>query len=151
MNKTPHQVGFYAGLSNGETIYEGKGDWIDYQDGRSSPWQRLQTYLAENKVEIRSFGLYVFDAGEQYPRTFNLPSLRANPEKIRPNHAIAFNAPRPFDYHFFRGLTRKQGSSGEMEPESLYTVAEAIYQGAKMQIWVDEANTKNCWTLLVHE
>ena len=52
-----HKIQWTASLSNGETLFEGKGEYKDIQDGRKSPMQRLFKYVADYGLSITSFGL----------------------------------------------------------------------------------------------
>lgn len=143
---TQHNVKWKVGLSNGETFFEGKTPF-DPQDGELSPWQRLQNYLYNNQTDITSLSLYT-DEGQ----TWHLPSLGKNP-KFK-----AFEeARKPLDFNFFHvvgqniKVSRDSGRFiGEREEASdNFAVIEAIYSSHKLQIWVDNNNTQNSWTLVV--
>jgi len=133
-----HKVLFTASLSNGETIYEGKGNYQEIKDA-PSPWQRLLAYQAEAQVEITSLTLYT-PGGQR----FNLPSAGKNPRF----HKVIGNAPVPVDYRIFRAAAAEKDKTGQ-ERFELYTVAEASYaDGRRVQMWVDE-QTLNCWTIMI--
>lgn len=129
-------------LSNGETFYEGKGNYIEYEN-QPSPWQRLNKYIIEKGVDITSLSLYTKDG-----RTFNLPSSGNNP-KFRPFQL----ADKPLDYNVVRYLAREHnfdnGNLKKLKISDHFTVAEAIYPDYKLQLWVDEMNTNNSWVLVV--
>lgn len=137
-----HNALWQVSLSSGETFYEEKGDYISVP-GQLSPWQRLQKYIVETKTEITSLSLYTNDG-----RTFNLPSSGKNP-KFRPFSV----SKKPIDYNMCRYLgqdIRITGSKQETIGSSdHFTVIEAIYPDYKLQVWVDEKNTRNSWTLVV--
>lgn len=142
-----HKVNFQVSLDNGETIYEGKGDYQDFQDGRPDPWQRLLRYIVDNGFYITSISLYT-DDGLRY----NLPTAGKNPK-----FKAFSDSEKPIDYDFFRKMGREAHATNEdgkiklttpMEISDWYTVGEAIFNGHKLQIWVDELNPKNSWTLL---
>lgn len=142
MKDLNHNVLFQVSLSNGETFFEGKGNYQDLP-GLPSPWQRLIRYTAENKLLITSLSLYTKDG-----RTFNLPSSGRDP-KFRP-FALA---DKPIDFNVCRYMAREHdivdNKVQNTEVSEWFTVAEAIYPDYKLQLWVDERNTKNAWTLLV--
>jgi hypothetical protein len=136
-----HNVLFQVSLSNGETFFEGKGDYQEIP-GELSPWQRLTKYIAEKNLLITSLSLYTKDG-----QTFNLPSSGKNP-KFRPFEA----AQKPLDYNLGRYMAREHSFIGNelknTEVSDLFTVIEAIYPEYKLQLWVDENNPKNCWVLV---
>lgn len=139
MLQTPlkHNVKWQVSLNNGKTFFEGKGLFIEIEN-EPSPWQRLQKYINDRKVYITSLSLYTDDG-----RTFNLPSAGKNP-RFR-----EFNSDeKPLDFRAFR----KYGESidpktREITGADLYTVAESIYSTYRLQLWVDEKDTRNCWVL----
>jgi hypothetical protein len=137
--ETSHKVGWFVSLSNGETKYEFKNEYVEIK-GEASPWSRLLLYLAENDLEITSLGLYT-EKGQR----FNLPSLGKNP-KFR-----AFDlAEKPKEYKAYRKLGFDTGNGEMIEgTDDLFTIAEAVYQDYSLQIWVSERNTNNCWVLKV--
>jgi hypothetical protein len=53
-------VKFVCGLSNGESLVEGKGI-LAIVKGEDSPWWKLQKYLKERDLTINSFGLWTGD------------------------------------------------------------------------------------------
>ena len=130
-----HKAKWIVGLDNGETHYEEKG-LFTYIEGELSPWQRLLKYLAENRRNITSLGIYTEDG-----KRFNLPSRGKNPK-----FKAFVDADKPVSYRAFRRLgVDVQGENAGKE--DLYTVAEATYEdGRTLQIWVDET-TGNVWTL----
>lgn len=136
--RTQHTVNWGASLDNGETIYEGKGDYIAIE-GELSPWQKLRKRMEDTGVRITSLSLYAADG-----RRWNLPSAGRNP-KFR-----AFDAaPKPVGYRFFRKMGGDVLPSGDVVDEDRYTCIEAQYEdGRAVQLWVDE-KTMNAWTLLV--
>lgn len=137
-----HNVSWLVSLSNGETFLEGKGKFAEIPN-EPSPWQKLIKYTAEKKVLITSLSLHTKDG-----RTFNLPSLGKNP-KFKPFS----EARKPLDYNLFRATSREMGAvKGRAENIKIsewYTVIEAIYPSYKLQLWVDEMDTRNSWVLLV--
>ena len=127
-----------VGLSNGENVYEEKGNFQTIT-GELSPWQRLLAYMKEKELRITSLSLYTSDG-----RRFNLPSAGRNP-KFK-----AFSElPQPVAYKMFRKMGGDVMRGGEIENQDLYTVIEAEYEdGKKLQVWVDE-ETLNSWTLII--
>lgn len=131
------QVLWIAGLSNGETATEGKGNFT-HIEGALSPWQRLLRYMADNNLTLTSLSLYSKDG-----RRWNMASSGKNPKF----HAFAA-APKPVSLRFFRKLGFDIAPAGERQNEELYAVIEAFYEnGTTIQLWVDDA-TGNCWTLI---
>jgi hypothetical protein len=135
-----HLVKWQVSLNNGETLYEGKGDFCDLK-GEPSPWQRLQKYISENNFHITSLSLYT-DLGQ----TWNLPSAGSNP-KFREFAGLK----KPIKFEMFRKMSRDLSvvneEIGGVEVTGWYTVARVEYKDMSLEIWVDEFNTKNCWTL----
>lgn len=142
---TRHKVLWAVSLSNGETIYEEKGDYLELE-GELSPWQRLLLHLQKNKLSIRSLFLYT-DDGQRW----NLPSLGSNPR------FKAFDmAPKPITYLASRRIgfdfAGDEKTVAEIEKDrasDLFTIAEAIYSDMSLQIWVNEKNPKVSWVLAV--
>lgn len=139
------QVKFIASLSNGETVVEGKADF-KYIDGNHTPWIRLVRYATENKLDITSLSLFTPDG-----RTFTLPSRGKNP-KFK-----AFDdADKPLDYQIDRKLGREQKGVrmpnggvelGKVEIKGHFTVGVAYFADHKVEVWVDEEDTRNSWYL----
>lgn len=128
------KVKWFVSLSDGQTLFEGKGDYKVIK-GELSPWQRLLKTL--DKRRITSLSLYTDDG-----KRFNLPSAGKNPK-----FKVFADAEMPESYNFFR----KAGSDimeGQVQNYEVYTVIEAIYKDKKLQLWVSEANPDNCWTLV---
>lgn len=142
MDLKTHNVKFKVSLSNGETFFEGKGDYV-LIPGELSPWQRLQKYIADKQLLITSLSLYTDDG-----RTFNLPSAGRDP-KFRP----FATAEKPLDFNYCHYVAREHDIVGQQivntVPSDWFTVIEAIYQTYTLQLWVDENNTRNSWVLVV--
>lgn len=135
-----HKVLFTAGLSNGETIHENKGNF-EMIEGALSPWQRLLRYLEETGTTITSLSLYTA-AGSRW----NLPSAGKNP-KFK-----AFgDAPQPVSFRFFRKMGQDYSSSHvKVGGPDRFSVIEATYQdGRILQVWVDDM-TENSWTMITN-
>lgn len=146
MNIPEPQTKFIASLSNGETVVEGKGDFA-YIDGLPMPWPRLVRYAVENQLTITSLSLFTPDG-----RTFTLPSRGRNP-KFK-----AFDsAEKPLDYQIERKVAREQSAvkledgtikaTGPVQLKGHYTVGVAFFGDHKVEIWVDEFDTRNSWYL----
>ena len=125
------KVKWIAGLSNGETIIEGEGI-ASKVEGELSPWWKLQEYLKENNLTINSF--YLACGGQH----FNLPSV--NPK---------FNGEKPLGYNCFR-MVQTDSLVGDNSKDELYICAEAIYKNYKVQLWVDEKDTRKCWVNVIN-
>lgn len=132
-----HNVRFAASLSNGKNYLEDKGDIIG--DETASSWTKLLRIMLDEKATITSFSLY---AGE---KIFHLPSAGSNPK-------FAFLKPmKPVDYNFMRAIAQEMSSTGgglDKQVRDWYTVAEAVYVGFKLQIWVNETDTNDCRTVI---
>lgn len=136
METLEKHVRWQVSLSNGETLYEGKGGYKTIEGGLS-PYQRLLEYLSANDLKITSMSLYT-DSDQH----FNLPSSGNNPK-----FSEFGQLSKPGNYKMFR----KVGfdiSAGNKENVEEYSVIEAIYPEYKLQLWVDENNVKNCWVLI---
>lgn len=122
---------FVAGLSNGETLVEGRGK-LEKKD--LSPWHKLQKYVEENNLTINSFGIWIGD------RHYNLPSMKPR-----------FGGEIPLKYNFFRKFSADTSLMGgeSVEHPSLYVCAEAIYEDYTVQIIVDEQDNLKAWVNLV--
>lgn len=114
-----------AGLSNGETVVEGKGI-AERIEGQDSPWWKLQTYLEQNNLQITSLGIWIND------RHYNLPSNKPK-----------FGGEIPLRYNFFRKVSVDY-LTGSDDYEH-YICVEAIYDTYKIQMYVDENDTNKMW------
>jgi hypothetical protein len=140
-----HSVRWCVSLSNGEDHKEGKGIFAEYE-GELSPWQQLQQYLFKNKLVIRNLYLET-QRGQRYM----LPSMGKNPKA-----GMLANTAIPLDYNMFRFLgrdmnvTKEEGkmvARPDFNPD-WFTVAEAIFPGYRLQVWVNERNTLQSWSLI---
>lgn len=127
-----HQVKWKASLSNGETLYEEKGDYLRL-DGQLSPWMRLKKYIEDNNLTITSLALYT-DNNLNY----SLPSIGKNP-KFHQFESVV----KPSKYNFYRVV----GHDVQSTEEEKFAVIEAYYEYAVLQIWVRESNPENSWSL----
>lgn len=133
-----HQVQFIIGLSNGEMITEGKGNY-QRTAGEHSPWMRAIRYIAESGVKITSLSLYTADG-----KRWNLPSAGKNPK-----FKEVGEYPVPVSFNFFR----KAGIDIDPDDHSqtlsdVYAVAEAQYpDGKSVQLWVND-ETMSAWTFI---
>lgn len=131
-----HNVKWQVSLSNGLTIFEDKGDYIE-KEGAPSPWQRLLAFLDNTNVYITSLSLYT-DEGQHW----SLPSAGKNPK-----FAAFYEAPKPLGFACFRKLGMDVATTGETSGEQLFTVAQAQVEGGFLEIWVDEKNPLNSWVM----
>lgn len=132
METRQYRVFFKVSLSNGENIYENKGDYLRIP-GELPPWERLKQYISDSNLTITSLDLYT-DEGN----TFNLPSSGQNP-KFK---AFA-DSLKPSSYNFFRRAGSDYGKGWEV-----YAVAEAIFSNYILQMWVNNNNPDNSWVLI---
>ena len=119
-----------VGLSNGDTLVEGKGI-VSRVTGELSPWLKLQQYLEENKdVIITSLSMR---AGDKH---VNLPSNKPK-----------FNGQIPSGFNCFRKVAFDVlvGGGGAEH----YICIEAIYDGCTVQMWADENDTNKVWVNIV--
>jgi len=119
------KIKFICGLSNGESLVEGKGI-LSNETGGDSPWWKLQKYIKDNNLTINSFGLWVGD------RHYNLPS-----------NSPKFKGEVPISYNCYRKIAT-DALSGE-EVKEHYICAEAKYPTYKVQLWIDELDDNKCW------
>jgi hypothetical protein len=139
--KSEHQIKWQVSLSNGETFYEDKEPFNFIADEKS-PWNRLIQYTADNKCLITSLSLFYMYKGER--RTFNLPSAGNNPK-----FKAFFDVAKPIDFNFCRHIAMDMNTRESVGNEESFSVIEAIYSDYKLQIWVDDNNPQNCWSLVV--
>lgn len=126
-----------ASLSNGETLYEGKGDYVVIP-GELSPWQRLLLHIGDTGSSITSLSLYT-DGGLRW----NLPSAGKNP-KFKEFQDVK----KPFSYRMYRkyGMDAQGPNAGR---EDKYTVIRADYpDGSAIETWVCE-NTLASWAVAI--
>ena len=123
-------VKFVCGLSNGESLVEGKGI-LAIVKGEDSPWWKLQKYLKERDLTINSFGLWTGD------RHYNLPSKTTK-----------FSGEIPISYNCFRKVSTDALIGGELKEH--YVCAEAIYDNYKIQLWIDELEGLKSWVNIVN-
>lgn len=123
------KIKYICGLSNGETLTEGKGVLVK-KKGEPSSWWKLQDYLKENDLTIHSFNLWVGD------RHYNLPSISPK-----------FGGEIPLSYNCYRKYAGDVlVGSGNVEH---YICAEAIYEDYKVQVWIDEQDYNKAWVNVV--
>ena len=136
-----HNVKWQVSLNNGETLYEGKGNFVEVE-GELSPWNKMQEYITANNLEITSLSLYT-DSGQRW----NLPSKGSNP-KFR-----AFDmTTKPYKLQLERVFGMDYDA--QQNPERFTTInAFYDYEGVtyKLSIWVDEKNTNNTWTFFTKQ
>lgn len=122
------KIKFVVGLSNGENLIEGEGI-LQKIAGENSPWWKLQKYIKENDLEIRS--MYLVSKTKVGNRHYNLP-----------NEKNKFNGIAPLGFNCFRYYA-SDGLSGDENVEH-YCVAEAIYPKFKVQLWINEKDPDKC-------
>lgn len=118
-------VKFVCGLSNGESLVEGKGI-LAIVKGEDSPWWKLQKYIKDNSLTVNSFGLWTGD------RHYNLPSKTPK-----------FGGEIPVSYNCYRKVATDSMVGEEIKEH--YVCAEAIYPDHKVQLWIDELDTNKMW------
>lgn len=134
INQAKHNVKWKVSLSTGETFYEDKG-MFEEAKGELSPWIRLLEYARNKGASLTSLSLYTDDG-----RTFNLPSAGKCPnfKKFQ-----ALNS--PMSYTVYRQVGQELLSNNYEE----YTVAKVNYSTGSLELWVDERNSKHCWSLWI--
>jgi len=135
METLQNKVKWQVSLSNGETFFEGKNEFVRVA-GELSPWNKLLAYISENNLNITSISLYT-DEGE----TFNIPSVGKTPKF----HAFS-EAEKPVSLNFFRKAAKDVVGQTAFEQ---YAVIEATFESIKLQLWVDESEGKNSWALVL--
>lgn len=131
-----HNVKFKISLSNGETLYEGKGILAEIHN-EPSPLQKLFNYISSKKVYITSLTL------QAKGREYSLPSAGNNPRF----KAFA-DARRPLYYKMYRKLATDV-LGGNEGVRDLYTVGEAVYRNYSLQLWVNEDYPHQAYTLIL--
>ena len=124
------KIQFVVGLSNGESLVEGKGI-LAKVSGELSPWLKLQAYLKERDLKITSLNLWVGD------RHYNLPSV--NPK---------FGGLIPESFNCFRKMSSNIGIDPRIEH---YICAEAIYKDFTVQLWIDEQECLKTWVNIISQ
>ena len=117
-----------AGLNNGETLTEGKG--ICEGDDKASAWAKLKGHLSDNDLRMTSFSIHVGD------KHFNLPGNNSR-----------FGGEIPIDYNCLRKYAGDALGTGTNVEE--YICAEAIYDGYRLQVWVDIHDTNKSWINII--
>lgn len=140
-----HNVKWQVSLSNGETIFEDKGSFLDIE-GQPSPWQRLLLHLAETGARITSLSLYHDDG-----RRWNLPS-----SGNRPKFQAFDQAEKPMGFACFRKVgfdVINTTETVEVNPskQDWFTVAQAEFSDGFLEIWVNERDPKHTWTLFLRK
>jgi hypothetical protein len=133
--KTP-QIKWSCSLSNGETLYEGKGAY-EFQENTLSPYNRLLQHIEKQGLEITSLSLYT-DENQRW----NLPSAGNNPR-----FSAFLNSEKPISYKFFRRIGATIGG-GSIEDKEQYAVIEAVYRDKILQTWVKE-DSLSSWSLIL--
>lgn len=142
------KVQFIASLSNGETIIEGKNDWC-WIDGQKSPWNRLIRYSVDKKLTITSLSLYTPSGA-----TYTLPPIGRKAKFAGYSNRSENEIPVDFEVKRFIARDMKiAGIKNDLKIEKVnilefYTIAEAIYKNFTLQLWVDENNQKNSWSVI---
>lgn len=134
MELPENKIRFSVGLSNGENLIEGESilSKIDRED---SPWHKLQKYLKEKDLEIRSMSLY--SKTEVGNRHYHLPSTSPK-----------FKGEAPSGFNFFRWCALEGLTGGVMAEH--YAVGEAIFEDYKAQLWVSEIDPDKCWVNIIN-
>lgn len=138
-----HNILWQVSLETGETYQEGKGKFEEIE-GDLSPWNKLLEYLKETDTRITSLSLVNSKTGS----TYNLPSMGKNP-----NFKPFREAQKPLFYGLMRCVAFEtedtdMGDPTKSEKKDWYTVIKAVYPEYSLQIWVNELNTKDSWTLV---
>lgn len=142
MTQQVHKVKWQVSLSNGETFFEDKGNFLQV-DGELSPYNKLLEYIKYKDVSITSLSLYTDDG-----RTFNLPSLGKHPKFRSFDTAI-----KPYKL----AMERRCAMDTDGDSAEKFTTICAWYAlndydlSIKLSIWVDENNTNNSWSLVEME
>jgi len=134
------KVKFVVGLSNGENLTEGEG--VLEKDGTLTPWHKLQEYLKEKGIEIRSMSL--FSKTELGNRHYHLPNSQDKWDKFNK----WTKSEVPIGYNCFRGV---ESDWGKLDGVGVYTCAEAIYPDYKVQLWVSEVDPDKSWISVLKE
>lgn len=116
-----------AGLSDGTTVVEGKGIAEEVK-GELSPWLKLQEHLKKTGLKINSLNIRVGD------KHYNLPSVKPK-----------FEGEVPKGFNYFRRVSYDILTDEGKNVEH-YICVEAIYDGYKAQLYVDENDTNKMWT-----
>jgi hypothetical protein len=122
------KIKFVVGLSNGESLVEGKGK-LERIAGGLSPYHKMRKYLEDEGLEITSIGLWAGDIHH------NLPSF-----------AQKFNGLKPKGFEFFRRYEEDDALAGGAV--NIYSVAEAHFELFKLQLWINENDLNKSWVVV---
>lgn len=128
-------VKWKVGLSNGETFYEGKGQFALIKD-QLAPWHKLQQYLKDNNLTITSLSLYT-DKGQ----VWNLPSAGKNPKFI-----MFQDLPQPIEFKYGRRFATDLNIPNS--PREFLVFIEAVYETQTLRIIVNEERPEISWSLV---
>ncbi len=122
-----------VGLSNGDTIFEGKVGF-EVIAGEVSPWQRLLNFLEMTGLEITSI---------QIKKHGNMYSL--------PSKVPKFGGEIPERYSYFRRAIVDINKENVVNTYH-YMCVEAHYSDYVLQLWVDEnRQSKGSWVTIVNK
>lgn len=133
-----HDVFWKVSLSNGETLYENKGDYKRIDD-LLPPWERLMLYICDNNLEITSLNLYT-DSG----RTFHLPSSGKNPK-----FKIFATEIKPLFFDFSRNFEIEIRPKVSTRTLTTYSIAWAVYPEFILQLWVKNGDHDTSWVTIL--
>jgi hypothetical protein len=126
-----------AGLSNGETVIENHGRFIE-KDGGKSSWQQLQQYLVDNKLDITSIKIRVYEkiGLKTVVRDFNLPSNKSK-----------FASEQPLDFDCSVLVRKIFNASMQEIPdlEEVYIVGTAYYSFGNVKMIVSKKDPNQSW------
>jgi hypothetical protein len=134
MTLPENKVHFAVGLSNGENLIEGEGILLKVE-GEDSPWHKLQKYIQNEDLEIRSMSLYSKTGVGN--RHYHLP-----------NTSPKFKGEAPKGFNFFRWVAMEGLTGGDVVEH--YAVAEAVFDDYKAQLWVSELDPDKCWVNIIN-
>jgi hypothetical protein len=127
-------IRWVAGLSNGETAVEGKGQFVKTAQDLS-PWRRLLRYIEQNNLEIISLRIVCGD------QSFMVPSMKTSYrfyDGLLPSRL----------FHFHRKIydLGRQGQSSRTD----YICIRAEYDDLDVgvNLYVDIDDTDKCWVAL---
>lgn len=123
-------------LSNGETFQENQKPF-NIIPGELSPWRRLLQYVDDSDLHITSCALF------HQNKTYNLHSAGNSPKFSRFNMVN-----KPESYWVERVLGVDRAVNGQERERQLFTVGIARYKTFDLEVWVDDKNPRNTWTLV---
>lgn len=135
-----HNVRWKVTLNNNHVHTEGDGFFVERISG-PSPFQKLKKLLQEKELTIKTLALFSADG-----REWILPSQDVS---HMPHFEPFRTSSRPIEYLVKRFVGKNMNNDKPVNNmNDLYTVGVAVYSDYELQLWVNENNTKETFTIV---